>query len=268
MNISLLGCGWLGLPLSKKLLEQGHIIKGSTTSMEKLSKLSEAGLIPYTIKLFAEGVQGDVSAFLEDSDLLIIDIPPGLRSDPESNFIGKIGRLKDFIEKSSVKKVLFVSATSVYEDTEEFPVYTEDDSPNGTAENSRQLKLAENELKNSEHYETTIVRFGGLFGPGRHPVTYLSGKKNVKDPKAPVNLIHLDDCIGIISAIIEKEAWGVTFNAVYPDHPTKAAYYTRVAEEKNLAIPEFDLEMVSKGKSIESVALEEVLDYAFQQGIY
>ena len=268
MNISLLGCGWLGLPLAKKLLEEGHSVKGSTTSMEKVSKLSEEGLIPYRIQLFAEGVQGDLSAFLEDSDLLIIDIPPGLRSDPEANFIGKIGRLKDFIEKSGVKKVLFVSATSVYEDTEEFPVYTEDDSLNGTAENSRQLKSAENELKNSEQYETTIVRFGGLFGPGRHPVTYLSGRKNIKDPKAPVNLIHLEDCIGIISKIIEKEAWGVTFNAVYPEHPTKEGYYSRIAAEKNLAIPEFDLEKVSKGKIIGSVTLEEVLGYSFQQGIY
>lgn len=268
MKISLLGCGWLGLPLSQKLLDQGHIIKGSTTSLEKLSKLSEAGLIPYRIKLFAEGVQGDLSAFLEDSELLIIDIPPGLRSDPEANFIGKIGRLKGFIEKSNIKKVLFVSATSVYEDIEEFPVYTADDCPNGTAENSLQLKSAENELKNSEQYDTTIVRFGGLFGPGRHPVNYLSGKKNVKDPKAPVNLIHLDDCIGILSKIIEKEAWGVTFNAVYPDHPTKEAYYSRIAEEKNLAIPEFDHKNVSKGKHIESVALEEVLGYSFQEGIY
>ncbi len=268
MKISLLGCGWLGLPLSKKLLEEGHIIKGSTTSMEKLSKLSEAGLIPYRVKLFAEGVQGDLSAFLEDSELLIIAVPPGLRSDPEANFIGKIRMLKDFIKKSSIKKVIFVSATSVYEDTEEFPVYTEEDSPNGTAENSLQLKSAENELKNSEHYETTIVRFGGLFGPGRHPVNYLSGRKNIKDPKAPVNLIHLDDCIGIISKIIKKEAWGDTFNAVYPEHPTKAAYYSRIAEEKNLVIPEFDHEKVSKGKRIESAALKEVLGYTFQQGIY
>ncbi|MFO8148428.1 MAG: SDR family NAD(P)-dependent oxidoreductase [Bacteroidota bacterium] len=268
MKISLLGCGWLGLPLSEKLLEEGHIIKGSTTSMEKLSKLSEVGLIPYRIKLFAEGVQGDLSAFLEDSELLIIDIPPGLRNNPDANFIGKIGRLKDFIKKSSIKKVLFVSATSVYEDTEEFPVYTEDDSPNGTAENSLQLKSAENELKNSEQYETTIVRFGGLFGPGRNPVAYLSGKKDVKDPNAPVNLIHLEDCISIISKIIEKEAWGATFNAVYPEHPTKAAYYSRIAEEKNLAVPEFNHENVSKGKYIESVTLDEVLDYTFQQRIY
>ncbi len=268
MNISLLGCGWLGLPLAKKLQEEGHLIKGSTTSMEKVNKLSEAGLVPYRIQLFAEGVQGDLSAFLEDADLLIIDIPPGLRSDPEANFIGKIGRLNDFIKKSGVKKVLFVSATSVYKDAEEFPVYTEDDSPNGTAENSRQLKSAENELKNSNLYETTIVRFGGLFGPGRHPVNYLSGRKNIKDPKAPVNLIHLEDCMGIISGIIEKEAWGVTFNAVYPEHPTKADYYSRIAEEKNLAIPEFDHEKVSKGKIIESVKLEEVLDFSFQHAIY
>ncbi|MEZ7854793.1 MAG: SDR family NAD(P)-dependent oxidoreductase, partial [Cyclobacteriaceae bacterium] len=30
--ISILGCGWLGLPLARQLVQQGHQIKGSTTS--------------------------------------------------------------------------------------------------------------------------------------------------------------------------------------------------------------------------------------------
>jgi len=31
-RISILGTGWLGLPLAKALTEEGHILKGSTTS--------------------------------------------------------------------------------------------------------------------------------------------------------------------------------------------------------------------------------------------
>ena len=267
MNISILGCGWLGLPLAKKLLEDGHIVNGSTTSREKLTSLSSEGISPFVIQLFEEGVQGDLTSFLKDSEVLIIDIPPGLRKDPEVNFVGKIGLLKSYIEKSDIKKVLFVSATSVYEDGSDFPVYTEENSANGIAENAIQLKGAEMLLRDSERYVTSIIRFGGLIGPGRHPVNYLSGKSDLKDPEGPVNLIHLEDCIGIIAAILEKEAWGDIFHGVYPDHPTRKDYYCCTAKEKELASINFNEDSVSKGKIVNSVKIDEILGYQFKTAI-
>jgi len=268
MKISILGCGWLGLPLAKNLLEEGHIVKGSTTDRDKLSKLTQEGITPYEIKLYAEGVQGDITSFISDAELLIIDIPPGLRNDPEANFIGRIGRLQDYIEKSGVKKVLFVSSTSVYEDTEEFPEYTEEENTNAESSTSRQLRSAEERLKASESYQTTVIRFGGLFGPGRHPVTYMAGKTDLKNPTAPVNMIHLEDCIGVINKIIEKEAWGLIFNAVYPEHPTKEEYYTKIAETKSLAVPIFNHTSVSKGKVISSVLLQKEIEHKFSHDIW
>lgn len=267
MNISILGCGWLGLPLAKRLISEGHIIKGSTTSRDKLRLLTSEGISPYTIKLFEEGVQGDITAFLKVAEVLIIDIPPGLRKDSEVNFVGKIGRLESYIKKSGVKKVLFISSTSVFEDSEDMPVYTEEDPANGTGENAKQLIAAEDLLKASEAFEASILRFGGLIGPGRHPVNYLSGKTGLKDPAGPVNLIHLEDCIGIIEAILEKEAWGETFHGVSPEHPTRKEYYTRKAKEKGLAALEFDGEKASKGKFIRSVKIEEILGYQFKSSI-
>lgn len=267
MNISILGCGWLGLPLAKSLISKGHVIKGSTTSRDKLQQLTSEGISPYVIQLFEEGIQGDISAFLSDAEVLIIDIPPGVRKDPEVNFVGKIGRLASQIERSGIKKVIFISATSVYKDMDSIPVYSEEDLANGTAENSKQLKGAEEILKNSEAFETSIIRFGGLIGPGRHPVNYLSGKIDVKDAEGPVNLIHLEDCIGIIEAIIENESWPYIFNAVAPDHPTRKDYYTKMATEKGLAAMSFNQREVSKGKIIESVNLDEILNYEFKKSI-
>ncbi|WP_034919820.1 epimerase [Gillisia sp. CAL575] len=267
MNISTLGCGWLGLPLAKKLIEAGHIVKGTTTSRDKINLLSAEGIIPYKIQLFEEGVQGDMTSFLKDSEVLIIDIPPGLRKDPEVNFIGKIGRLNSYIEKSRIEKVLFVSATSVYEDRTDLPEYTEDDSANGNAENAKQLIGAEKLLKDSDNYATSIIRFGGLIGPGRHPVNYLSGKLDLKDPDGPVNLIHLEDCIGIIETILNKEAWGETFHGVYPEHPTRKDYYSRAATEKGLASMSFNEDSVSKGKNIKSVKIDNLLGYQFKSTI-
>ena len=38
-RISILGCGWLGLPLAKELLDRSFEVKGSTTSSNKLDQL-------------------------------------------------------------------------------------------------------------------------------------------------------------------------------------------------------------------------------------
>lgn len=255
------------MPLAKNLVEAGQVVKGSTTTLDKMARLREEGITPYQIKLFTDGVQGDLESFLSETEVLIIDIPPGLRKDPDADFVGKIGKLKGYLEKSSVEKVIFISSTSVYEDREDFPVYTEEKEANVTAENSQQLIAAEEVLRSSDKFSTTIIRFGGLIGPGRHPINFLSQKKNNKNAVSPVNLIHLDDCVGIIKSVLEKGLWDEVINAVYPEHPPKEIYYTRVAEEKNLTLPHFDLQHPSKGKVVESVKVQQLLGYNFQKEI-
>lgn len=265
-GLSILGTGWLGLPLAKKLQEE-HTVKGSVRSQEKMQALQNAGITPYQIKIFAEGVQGDLTSFLAHSEILIINIPPGLRSDPKADFVGKIGRIIDYLEKSPIEKVIFVSSTTVYKDEENFPEYTEENEANGTSEAAKQLISSEKMLLNNKHFQSTVIRFGGLIGPGRHPANYLANKTGIKNPKAPVNLIQQEDCIEIISQIIKKEAWVKAFNAAYPEHPSKEEYYTKIAKEKNLNTPDFDQNVVSKGKKIGSVNLKEVLGYEFEKAI-
>lgn len=51
MKISILGCGWLGLPLAKQLIKKGFSVKGSTTSEEKISILKTEGIISFLISL-------------------------------------------------------------------------------------------------------------------------------------------------------------------------------------------------------------------------
>ncbi|TDN95184.1 nucleoside-diphosphate-sugar epimerase [Salegentibacter sp. 24] len=266
MNISILGTGWLGFPLAK-ILQKEHAIKGSVTSQEKMQELRNIGITPYQIKIFTEGVQGDLTSFLANSEILIIDIPPGLRKDPNADFVGKIGRIKDYIEKSGIKKVIFVSSTSIYKDKKYFPEYTEEDKANGTSEAAKQLIASESLLLKNDRFQTSVVRFGGLIGPGRHPVKYLANKTGIRDPKAPVNLIQQKDCIGIIYEIIKKEAWNKIFNAVNPYHPTKEGYYHKVAKRMNLNLPKFNQTEVSRGKKISSVNIKKFLEYEFEEAI-
>lgn len=262
-KISILGTGWLGLPLAKTLVSEGYHIKGATTSVDKLELLKNEGIFPYQIKLEEKGPIGDIDSFLEESNILIINIPPGLRRNPGGNFVAKIQNLIPYIENSDIQKALFISSTSVFKDTEEFPIITSKSIPNATSNAGKQLIEVEKSLQNNPHFETTILRFGGLFDQRRHPATMLSKRSGIKNPKAPVNLIHLDDCIGIIQKIIETERWNTLFNAAYPNHPEKAEYYSKICEQMGLSKPDYDFDIPSKGKVIDSSRIVEELDFRF-----
>ena len=260
-QISILGCGWLGLPLAKSLLQNGFSIKGSTTSLEKISLLESEGITPYLVRLEEQQISASVADFLADSQILIINIPPKLRGGSTENFVAKITTLLPFIENSTVEKVLFVSSTSVYGEDNEF--VTEATVLNPDSEGGRQLAIVENILQKNSRFQTTILRFGGLISDERNPVRFLSGRENIENPDAPINLIHQDDCIGIIEKIIALNSWDETYNAVAPFHPTRQEYYTQKATELNLALPKFAALNTIVGKTILNNKVIEVLDYSF-----
>ena len=265
-QISILGCGWLGLPLAKTLLENDFSVKGSTTSNDKLSMLKNSGIQPYLISVSEDEIVGNLTDFLENSKILIIDVPPKLRGSEKENFVSKIRNLTPFIEKSDVENIIFISSTSVY--GEDNLIVTEETELNPDTESGKQLVQSEQLLQSNPNFKTTILRFGGLIGEDRHPIKFLAGKTNIEKPNAPINLIHQDDCIGIILEITRqaqnnKLVWNETFNAVTPFHPTRKEYYTQKAIEFNLPLPEFNSESLTFGKTIASSKVETILGYTF-----
>lgn len=266
IQISILGCGWLGLPLAKTLLENGFSIKGSTTSVEKLSIMENFGIQPHLIALSENKNIGNIDAFLENSKSLIIDVPPKFRGSSKENFVSKIKNVIPFIEKFSIENVIFISSTSVY--GEDNLIVTEETKTYPDTESGKQLLETEQLLQSNPNFKTIILRFGGLIGEDRHPIKFLAGKTNIENPNAPINLIHQDDCIGIILEILrqaqnDKLVWNETFNAVTPFHPSRKEYYTQKAIDLNLDLPEFNAENSSFGKTISSSKIENVLRYSF-----
>ena len=98
MKVSILGCGWLGFPLAKKLIEIGFEVKGSTTSESKLDILQSNNIEPFLLELSETKISECISDFLYNSDIFIIDIPPGLRkiteATSEKTFVNKIKTLQ------------------------------------------------------------------------------------------------------------------------------------------------------------------------------
>lgn len=276
-QISILGCGWLGLPLATSLIKKGYAVNGSTTTENKQRVLENLGINPFLIDIHPNDIEGqlktDLTLFLAQSDILIIDIPPKLRPNNtqdtkalELTFVRKISNLLPFIANSSITKVLFVSSTAVYGHHD--GVITEETMAQPETESGKQLLLAETLLRENHQFETTILRFGGLIGEDRHPVNFLAGKEELENATSPVNLIHQNDCIEIIEKIIDQSKWNEIFNAVAPFHPTREEYYTRKAQELQLVSPHFKLDNTNSKKIISSEKIKNILHYPFQLQLY
>lgn len=248
-TIGIIGCGWLGFPLAKSLIHVGYNVHGSTTNKNKLDALEKEGIKPFIVILGEESVSGSLAEFLDQVDILIINIPPRLRGNYKENYVLKMNLLHNEMVKSNVKKILFVSSTSVYGASE--GEVTEDTFPMPVTESGRQLVEAEKIFQNDKSIQTTILRFGGLIGPNRHPITMLSGKKGLSDGNVPVNLIHLDDCIHLIKTVLENNWWDQIFNGVYPDHPLKRDYYYQMADKNMLPRPQYlNPQSIKSGKIV------------------
>ena len=260
-----MGCGWLGLPLGQSLIVDGYVIHGTTTSEYKLNILQKEGIAPFLISLTEDKIVGDITGFLADAELIVINVPPKLRGGNKENYVKKMQLLLESVKAAKTKKVIFVSSTSVYGNIE--GEVTEETMPQPNTESGKQLLASENLFKNTPELRTTIIRFGGLIGPDRHPVTMLSGRKGLTNGNAVINLVHLEDCIGIIKTIIQNDWWGEIFNGVYPYHPSKQEYYTREAQKRGLTIPEYSNVSLHSGKKIESRRLIHVKNYHFNTPI-
>lgn len=246
-TVSVLGSGWLGLPLAEHLISQGYSVKASTRSDRRLERISVVGAEPFIVD--TGNINDETHAFL-DSEILIINIT--------SKDIAGFSRLLSAIEKSETKKVLFVSSTSVYEPTNT-TIYEADNSES----NEKPLFIIENLFRNNTSIDTTIIRFAGLIGYTRKPGRFFASGKTVKDPDAFVNLIHRDDCIAIMSRIIEQEIWGEVFNCCADSHPTKREFYTKAAQLTGNKIPEFENPDKTAFKIISNKKVKERLNYEF-----
>lgn len=265
MNISILGCGWLGLPLAEYLIAKGHSINGSTTTKAKLSKLEKAGITPYLLSLDPELQCSNSCDSFWNADILILNIPPGRGRDNIIDYhLTQIKEVIKQLKESTIKQVIFVSSTSVYPSLS--GVVEEKDAIKGKAgrESGNALLQAEALLQNEQAFDTTIVRFGGLYGYDRHPARYLAGRENLGKAKAPVNLIHRDDCIQIITTIIEDEIKGEVFNGVSDGHPPREMYYTAAAKKLGLTPPSFKEDPGKDYKVVSNRKLKNRLNYRFK----
>ncbi len=260
-----MGCGWLGLPLAEFLLQKGFLVKGSTTSPEKLAVLAERGIQPFLINLQALDRLNDKLDDWRDfwqTDILIINIPPRIDTQGNELHASHIRYFTYPLLYSDVK-IIYVSSTSVY--PENGQTVTEDSAV--TASNvmvkAEKILLEELTLKAANRPpRTTVLRCGGLMGYNRIPGKYVAGK-TINTGHVPVNFVHRDDVVRIIHEVIRQEKWGEIYNVVAPQHPIRREVYAQNVKTLGYAPPLYDDSSVPAFKVVNGEKLIRELNYSF-----
>lgn len=262
MNISVLGCGWLGFPLAVRLQEAGHTVKGSTTSKKKIPVIKQNGITPFLIDLPDSFENPEIESFW-DTELLFLNIPPKVRQGKNGeSFLQIVEKIVARIKKKPVKWIIFVSSTSVYPKTGGLLTESDTDKEKASSPAGKVLLEAENLIRSSA-IDTTILRPGGLYGYGRHPVHYLSGRKNLAEAAKPVHLIHQIDCLNIIVKIIELQKINTIYNMVSDGHPPKKEFYKNAAKYYDLPVPHFSKDENKEYAIISNEKVKRELSYMF-----
>jgi len=237
-KISIFGLGWLGWPLAKYLSEQGASVLGSVTSAEKAESLN-AQIPEISVQVWNANITHDIPAGLF-APTTIITLPPGKVEHYAQTLIRVIQQAKTF----GVRHLIYISSTSVYGG---MGICDETTMVNPETEQAEQLIQVEQCVQAAGFPLWHIIRPAGLFGPGRFPARFMSGKHCAGGGRK-VNLVHQKDIVRAITILIKSSTAGV-YNLASPSHPTRADFYSLACLRADKTPPVFT-DMMNDGKVI------------------
>jgi nucleoside-diphosphate-sugar epimerase len=250
-SISIIGCGWLGMPLALELQSRKFKVQGTVRVLSKIEKHKDSGINFYHLDLNPETESiPEIDSEFWLADIFVLTIPPSV----PANYCNGLSKLIAVIKKQQRKsQIIYTSSTGVYGKAkglidETFPLNPERAGAVAVVACEKLLMGA------NDFFDICILRLAGLVGPGRAPGRFFAGKKSIDSGSSPVNLVQLDDCVGVIVKLIEKEIKNGIYNVCADLHPTHREFYPAAAIKLGLEAPEYgsdnpdaDLKIIDNG---------------------
>jgi nucleoside-diphosphate-sugar epimerase len=236
----IIGCGFLGLRVARRLVARGERVFGTSRGGSRASLLREAGIEP----IAADVLQPATLQVLPTADRALFCVGYDRSTGLPMRTVYVDG-LRHALEalRGRVGHLVYASATSVYGQTD--GGWVDEDAPTEPRETSGRVCLDAETLAEDfaadRGLSLSIVRFSGLYGPGRiiRRAALERGEPIEGDPSKYLNLIHIDDAAAAAVAALERGSPGRVYLATDDRPVTREEYYTRAAACLGAPAPRF-----------------------------
>ena len=232
MRALIIGCGYVGVPLGRRLIQLGHEIWGVRRTAESASELSAHGIQPIAADISQAGALDNLA---EPFDW-VVNLVSSDKGGPEEYrqiYLEGNRNVVAWARQRPLKKLIYSSSTSVYGQTDGSAV--KESSPTEPAtETSRILLEAERTLLDAAPGVPGIVlRVAGIYGPERGHLfkQYLRNEAKIPGRGDRItNMIHRDDLVEVIIAALKNGRPGEIYN-VADDEPVQLVHFYRWLSE-------------------------------------
>jgi len=240
MKIAILGCGYVGAEFARQATAAGHDVLGVVRSEASRDKLRAEGIGAEAFDLQA----GDWSALPARFDAVVYAASTG-GGGPEAYALAYdvgVKRALAWAGEVGAQAFVFTSSTGVYRQDDGRIV--DEESVVGGAPTADAILGGERAVLGSGFAKARVLRFGGLYGPGRHHlVDQLRRGENVVGGRFDhyINYLHRDDAASsILAALVAGPASARVYNVGDGRPVTKAELACWIAERLGQASPVFD----------------------------
>ncbi len=223
-RILVVGSGDIGGGLAQSLAAKQHEVWG----LRRSDKPVGAGVT--TLSADVADMESLIGILPEPIDYLVYSVasPEFSEAGYDKFYVQGLTHVLALLKQMHVtpKRVFFVSSTSVYHQHDGSWV-DESTDVQPTAFAGKKMLEAESKLHESG-VPHTVVRFSGIYGPGRTRLINQAKGGSHCDPEPDIwtNRIHRDDCIGVLAFLIEQDMKGTALEELYlASDPTPAPLY-------------------------------------------
>lgn len=234
-NILIAGCGDVGCLLGTELTQQGHKVFGLRRNIDAL---------PDFIHPIEANLTGTIQDLPEQIDYVFYMASAGKYKDSAyyQAYVSGLKNLLHALQGQAIKRLFFISSSSVF-GQHDGELVSESSPTHDTSFSTKRILEGEAVALESE-YPATVVRFGGIYGPGRtHLIDLMRAGKAHCMEDAWSNRIHSSDCAGILTHLLNlNESHPEDVESLYvgvDNQPSLACeVYEWLAEE--LCLPEVE----------------------------
>jgi len=236
MRHLILGCGYLGERVARLWLGQGDEVFANTRKPETAARFRALRIEPIVCDVLDPSPLKDLPPF--DTILYAIGWDRSAGTPMREVYVDGLERVLRATTRPA--KWIHISSTSVYGQTD--GSWVDEESPTKPAEESGQIVLAAEETLRSHIPDAIVLRFAGIYGPGRllRQKAIESGMTILAEPDRWLNVIQVEDGARAVVAAGAQAPPGMVVN-VCDGHPvTRRDFFAELAQMLHAPEPKFE----------------------------